>query len=365
MKEFLSITFFRIIALCKKEMLTILKDPKSRVVLFVPIIVQSLIFGYGASFELKHIPFSYFQNTVDKKSQDFIFELLNSHGFELVHHCHSMQCLEDDISNEKALLGLYFSSDFKHNHKIMVITDARNSVSANTAVSYLNAVSEKFNNNGKSSRLLDVNYRYLYNENVNTRYTILVGMCLALSVIQVLLLSSLSVSREKEEGSYDMMIMTPASPFELLIGKALVPIIISTIQCCILVTICVYYFAIPLKGNFLSLLFIILLFANTIVGIGLTISTLSKTTMQSLIIAFCMCLILIMTSGLLTSVDGMPWWFKYVAYANPLYYGINAMWRVFLEGASLFSVINLLMPLIVVGICTMSLATYFFRSRLD
>ena len=77
-----------------------------------------------------------------------------------------MKCLEDDISNERALLGLYFSSDFKLNRKIMVITDARNSVSANTAVAYLNAITEKMNGNEQSRRLVEVNYRYLYNENL-------------------------------------------------------------------------------------------------------------------------------------------------------------------------------------------------------
>ncbi len=358
-------SYLRILALIKKEFLTILMDRSSRLILIAPVIVQCIIFGYGASYHLEHVPYAICNESNDHLAYEIENELAHTPKFELVAKCLSQQCVKDNVDSQQSLLGIYIASDFKSTHQLLVVTDARNTASANTAAGYVTSIIEKLNDEIFGKSAIAINSRYLYNENNYTRYTILIGMTLALSVIQVLLLASLSVSREKEEGSYDMMIMTPSRTFEMLIGKAVAPVIIAMLQSLMLIAICNFYFEIPIRGNIFAITALIAIFSFAIVGIGLAISTVSRTTMQSLITAFSLCLIFIMSSGLITAVDGMPVWFKTVAYCNPLYYGINAMWELYLEGYSFTEVTDKLIPLLVVGGITMSLAAILFKHKID
>ncbi|MGN1282134.1 MAG: ABC transporter permease [Succinivibrio sp.] len=355
----------RILSLIKKEFLIILMDKKSRVVLFVPVIVQCIIFGYGASYHLQSVPYAIMNRSSGKLAFEFENELLNTPVFTLIKKCANDSCLKDCIETSKCLLSINIRDDFDDSREIFIGTDARNTASANTAAGYLSEITQSLNRRFSGKRGISINSRFLFNENNYTRYTILVGMCLALSVIQVLLLSALSVCREKEDGTYDMMLMTPSRPFELLIGKATAPICIAAVQSLIMILICVFYFSIPMRGSIISIMMLIFTFSATVVGIGLAVSTVAKTTQQALITGFILCLILIMTSGLITAVDGMPAYFKVVAAINPVHYGINAIWQIFLQGKGYFEVLGLILPLIGTGIVTLSVAAWLFRHRID
>ena len=261
MRTLIRRSLLRILALIKKEILTILMDKKSRAVLFAPIIVQCIIFGYGASYHLESVPYAIYNQSNDSVSYEIEQELLKTPKFKLIEKCHTMGCLRESVDSQKSLIGIFIDSNFKNTLQANIILDARNTASANTASGYVTSIIENINNRLYGKSALNINSRFLFNENNYTRYTILIGMTLALSVIQVLLLSSLSVSREKEEGSYDMMIMTPARPFEMLIGKAIPPIVIAFIQSFILIAICRFYFEIPMRGNIFAIFTLITIFA--------------------------------------------------------------------------------------------------------
>lgn len=358
-------SLLRILGLIKKEFITLLVDPSNRKVLTIPIVVQCVLFGYGASFILEHVPFVFFCQSNDETAHRIIVELESTPRFELVKDCDSIECVRESVDKGESLLALYFPPDFKNTGSFDIMLDARNTSSANTVATYVNKIIQKLNYDLAGAPAININTRYLFNQNNYTRYTILVGMRMALSVIQVLLLSSLSISKEREEGSYDMMIMTPARPFEMLIGKAVPPVIIAIVQSLALVAICRYYFEIPIRGSVFDLLVIITVFSIAVVGIGLVISAFSKTTMLSLIVSFTLCLVIIMTSGLITAVDAMPEGFQTIAYINPLYYGISQMWQCFLEGKTLADVFHLMLPLIGIGTVTLSIAGYIFKHNLE
>ena len=358
-------SYYRIMAQVKKEILTILKDKKSRVILVAPVIVQCIIFGYGASYHLEHIPFTFLSNDNSALAHELKNTLINTPKFELTENCLDLSCLENSISNQKSIVAIYLDSNFKNTHQVNVITDARNTASANTCLAYLNQIVTSLNLKLYQNDNLALVSNFLFNENNYTIYTVLIGMCLALSIIQILLLSALSVTREKEDGTYDMMIMTPVRPLELLIGKALPPIVIACIQSLVIIIICYYYFKIPMRGSLIDVLLQIVIFSFTVVGIGLTISTLSSTTMQSLIVGFSLTIILITTSGLLTAFDAMPIFFQYVATLNPAYYGISGIWQIYLEGKSILDIYLLQVPLIFLSFLTLSIATYLFRHKIN
>lgn len=354
-----------ILAVFKKELIVIVSDPGTRKVLVVPIVVQCIIFGYGANYQLSQVPYAAFAAQEDNESRELMQRIAATPGFTKSAQCHSLDCVRKAVSHGDALIGIYFGPDFKNTREVEISLDARQTASANTAAGYVQQIVASFNAENGVNSPLDITYRQIYNENNITRFSILTGMILALTIVQVVMLASLEVSREREEGSFDMMLMTPANSFEMLVGKALPPVIVSILQSLTLAAICNFYFDIPLRGTVLDLFLVIALFSCACVGIGLTVSVLSKTSLASIIIAFLIVLPSIMISGLLTPVDAMPDWFKVVARVDPLYYGVQAVWRIYLQGESFMDNIVMLSPLFGISIVTFATAGLLFRKNLD
>ncbi len=353
----------RIAALMKKEFLMMWLDKGTRKILFIPIIVQSVIFGYGATFNLEKIPLAILDESRSVQSERLCAQIIANPLFELRSSCLSQNCLKQMMSSGEALIGLHFPPQFTNNRAVFIIADARNTASANTAVSYLQ---QQLHALTLTEPELQLNYRYYYNEHNITRYSILTSMILALSLIQVMLLSSLTVAREREEGNFDMLLLTPANAVEILVGKAVPPTITAFLQSLILFLICRFYFAIPLRGSFALLCLVVVLFGLAVVGIGLAISALAKNAQQALIGAFILALPCVILSGLITPLAAMPPTLQIIVKCiNPLYYGIEALQRVYLEGAVFSDISYLLLPLLLCAVITMPLAMYLFRHQLD
>lgn len=342
-------------------------DKGTRKILIIPIIAQSLLFGYGATFNLERVPFILFQDSQDTAARDIVRLINNTPTFVLERTCYSEPCFKEAIDRGEALLGIYIGSDFSRTKTIFVATDARNTASANTALSYVQTIVNEYNLQQQQKYglkgSLSIEYRYFFNENNITRFGIMTGMILALSMIQVLMLSSLSVSREREEGTFDMMLMAPLTPFEILIGKAMPSTIISVLQGLALFLICLLWFQIPFNGNFFALVSVISIFSLCIVGIGLAISALATTSQQSVVISFTLVLPAIILSGMITPRSAMPEIVQYIALLNPFYYGLEALRRIYLEGQTFFEVFHLMLPLVGIGAVTLTISLILFRGK--
>lgn len=374
----------RIRALILKELKVLWADPGSRKILIIPILVQSIIFGYGATFNLEHIPYVLLDESGSTQSAELVMQLEGSGYFVRTEHCLTQQCFNEAMAAGRGLIGVHFAPDFAASGRVQIIADARNTASANTAVSYLSTLAASAAESSSASASasasassassasssatagsLKFNYRYYFNENNITRSGILTGMILGLTVIQVVLLSSLSVAREREDGTFDMLLMTPAGSLEILIGKAAAPTLAAMGQSMALVLICTFWFDIPCRGSMALLILVIFLFALAVVGLGLAVSALAASPQQALIAAFLMVLPCVILSGMLTPANAVTPWFRPIIYINPLYYGIQAVQRIYLEGAGLADIWHLLIPFVFTGLITMPLAMYLFRHRVS
>ena len=253
----------RLLALIYKEFVVILMDKGSRKILILPIIIQSILFGYGATFNLESVPYILYQDSFDPDATAIVQRINHNGTFNLTKYCTSEQCFKESLDAGEGLVGIYIAGDFTHTRTIYLASDARNTASANTAAGYVQSIVTAYNNEQKeryhtatsggtysSPSAVSVNFRYLYNTNNITRFGLMTGMILALSMIQVMMLASLSVSREREDGTFDMMLMSPLSPVEILVGKALPPTVIAVLQGLVLFLICLLWFDIPFNGNF-------------------------------------------------------------------------------------------------------------------
>ncbi len=354
----------RIWALVKKEFITLLLDKSTRTILIVPVLVQSILFGYGATFNLENVPWTYCDESRSALSTELIHAINEAGTFRLTKPAESLSNLSESIARGDALAAVYLPSDFERTGRILVVTDARNSTTANVATGYLSLIVAELNRRHGNTPPVQLVERFRFNENTLTRWNIMPGLILALSLLQTLLLSALTVSREREEGSFDMLLMTPASSWEIYLGKGLPAIAVALTQAMVIFSVCRFWFGIPFAGSFPLLFFVIVLFASSVVGLGLAISAIAGSIQQSLVLSFLVVLPTIILSGLMTPVAAMPPLLQTLTMGNPMRFAIEAVRRIYFEGASLQDIAPLLIPIVLLWVVMTPLALRLFRQRL-
>ena len=358
--------------LIRKEFLAILADPANRVTLIAPVFIQAVLFGYAASYDVNHVDYAVLDQSRSQSSQQVLAHLDGSGIFKRTADLQNNQQIQQVINDRTALAVITIPADFedKLNNQeaspIQVILDGRNSSTASMAGSYISSVVGQVNRErlGASSAIM-VQARTWYNPNVESRWGIMPSLIATLSMMQTLLLSALSVAREREQGTFDQLLVTPYTPTQIMIGKAIPPIMIGVIQSSIILAIILFWFQIPMNGSLTLLYFGLFAFNIAVVGVGLSISAIALNMQQAMLYTFFLIMPLTLLSGLLTPVQNMPEVLNWLTYANPLRFGIDLVQRVYLEGASFAQVKWDFVPMLVLAIITLPLAAWLFRNRLS
>lgn len=372
----------RIANMCHKEFLAVLKDPASRAILIAPALVQSLLFGYAATFDLNDAPYVLLDQDGGAAAHEFVARLEGGAIFRRVATLSGPAHIADMINTHQAMAAVVIAPDFEQRLRagaahgpapVQLIVDGRNSNTAGAAAGHASAVAAEFNRAwrirnsnglGNAGGPPVVETRAWYNPNLQTRWAILPGMIAALSMLQTLLLSALSVAREREQGSFDQLLVTPMSPLEIMAGKALAPVLIGLAQSSIILLVTLFWFHVPLAGSLWTLYAGLLLFTVASVGIGLSISAVSLNMQQAMLYTFVLIMPLMLLSGLTTPVRNMPALLQTLTLANPLRFAIDLVQRVYLEGVGLQVVAGDLLPLVIIAALTLPLAAWLFRNRL-
>ncbi len=279
------------------------------------------------------------------------------------------------IDDRLALLVLQIDGDFERRlqlgqaAEVQVIADGRNSNTAGTAQSYVDATVQTFNtdwrhSHGRPPAPSRVQNRAWFNPNLETRWNMVPAMIGTLTMLQTLLLTALSVARERENGTFDQLLVTPIRPIEPLAGKALPSILIGMVQATSILLVGQFWFRIPFAGSFVTLYISFTLFLLAAVGIGLLISSVVATMQQALLFTFVLVLPFTLLSGFTTPISSMPNVLQAVTLINPLRYAINLTHRTYLEGAGLSDLVSEYWPLSIIATVTLSGATWMFRHRL-
>ncbi len=354
----------RIAAFVGKEFLAMWMDKGSRIILIVPVLLQAVLFGYGATFNLDRVPWVLCDESHSALSSEVVRGLEGPGFFRLVASAPGLPQFTRAIDSGEAIIGLYFPSDFAKTGELMLACDARNSTTAGIAAGYVSSIAEAINARHGNASPLRVTERLRYNENNITRFAIMPALILALSMIQVLMLAGFSVSREREEGSFDMLLMTPANSMEILVGKAVIPILVACVQAFLIFAVGVFWFRLPFAGNLLTMGVFVLGFSISFVGIGLAVSAVANTIQQSMVLVMVIMLPSIILSGLFTSVLAMPPWMQTISVLNPLQYAIRALRALYFEGAGLADILPLFWPIGLTGFGSLAWAAWLFRHKI-
>ncbi|QRY78012.1 ABC transporter permease [Pseudomonas sp. PDNC002] len=362
---------WRILNLWRKELLVILKDPANRIVLVAPVLMQSVLFGYAVTFDLNDAPYAILDLSHSESSTRLASRLDGSGIFHRVATLTRVEEIQTVIDEQRALLVIHIPSDFQTRltqgdpAPIQVILDGRNSNTAGSAAAGLAVVVDEFNREqGLASAPISVVSRSWYNPNLETRWPLIPALIATLSMMQTLMLTALSVAREREQGTFDQLLVTPYTPLEIMFGKAIPPLLIGLVQATLVLLMALFWFRIPMAGSLFNLYGGLTVFTIACVGLGMSISAVSLNMQQAMLYTFVLIMPLTLLSGLATPVRNMPEFLQVVTYANPLRFGIDLIQRVYLEGATLADVGLNLIPMLVVAAVTLPLASWLFRHRL-
>ena len=366
------LTLYHIYALIIKELLSTLKDPKSRVILIVPVFVQGLVFGYTATYNLEHVPYAVVDEAHSHEADEFLAKLDGTGIFDRVATLSSSTQISQVIDSQQAMLVLALPPDFSRRlhagetAPVQVITDGRNPMTSALAAGYVTYISARFNQQRSAHKpFVDIRSRIWYNPNNITRNMFLPSLIPMLALTQVMILAGLSVARERENGTFDQLLVTPLTPPEILVGKAVPPILIGLAQATFMLCLALFWFKIPVVGSLATLYLTIFIFLVSCVGLGLSISAIAKNMQQVMVYCFLLLMPMILLSGLATPVRNMPQVLQYLTYVNPMRFAIDAIRRVYLEGAGFFAVAPDYGPMLAVAAVTLPLAGWLFRNKLS
>ena len=367
----------RIYALLIKEFLNLLKDKKSRFVLIGPLLIQTLVFGYGATYDLNEIPMAIYNEDSGFASRELAARFKGAPTFTEVFQIRRHEQVADLLDAKTVLLvvhiGEHFSRDLlsaKRPATVQILLDGRDSNTAQIALGYVQGVLTDFNLSWIRRHKLPqppatLEIRAWYNPNLESRWFIVPGIVGLLTMVVTVIVMALSVAREREQGTFDQLLVTPFTPLEILLGKAIPGLIIGLVEATFIIVMAVVWFEVSLLGSIAALYLGTVLFVFAIIGIGLMISSLAVTQQQGLLGGFLFIVPAVILSGYATPIANMPPWVQTVTLLNPLRYFLVIIRAVFLEGASLETLFDQYWPMSLIGLFCLVSAGWMFRRRVN
>lgn len=370
MREFI----LNVLVLIRKEALMIFKDRRGRIILILPILVQTVLFGYVATYDLNRVDFALLDEDRSHASRELARHFEGSAIFRRVATLRNASDISGVLDGKKALLVLHVGPGFERALNagqaapVQTIVDGRNSNVAGTASGYASAVIESFNaarlrELGLAGNTVSVSTRAWFNPNLETRWNVISGLMAVLSVVQAMVLAGQSVAREKEQGTFDQLLVTPFGPITIMLGKALPPVLVGVGQSSLILLVALYWFSIPYAGSFALLYAGLVLFNFSVVGIGLCVSALTATMQQAMLFTFTLLMPMILLSGFATPITSMPETLQIATLINPVRYGVEFAQRIYLEGAGIAEIRGVFWPLALIAVITLGAASRLFRNR--
>ena len=355
--------------LCRKELIATLRDPRLKVLLIAAPLIQGFLFGYAANYNLDHVPYAAVDLSGSAASRDFLAHIDGAGTFERVATLGNPAEIGAQIDAEKVILAIVVPQDFERTlarggvATVQVIADGRNSAIASTAVGYVSSIAAAWNGARGSVPAVQVETRTWYNPNQTTRWNFLAGLIAMISFVQVVSLAGLSIAKEREQGTFDQLLVTPLAWGEILIGKALAPILIGIWQSMVLFCIAFFWFGVPFAGSLFAIVLTIFIFTLSSTGIGLSISSISRNMQQVLVYSFVVMMPMVLLSGIATPVHNMPEALQLLTYIDPMRFAVDAIRRIYLEGAGLVDVASDLFIMLAIAGATLPLAGWLFRHK--
>ena len=372
-------SWLRIREMVRKEFIQLFRDKRSRPILILTPLIQLLVFGYVVNYDIKDIRVALIDQAQTRESR-LLADAFTAGGiFRITHRPVDARGMEELFLNGKADIGIRIPPDFSSRIRrgetadVQILADGGMSNMASIRISYAVMVLDRLNTElvrelyGRDLHYgkIDARIRAWYNPNLDSQNFFVPGIVAFVIMLISLLLTSIAIIKERENGTMEQLIVTPLKPIELIIGKTIPYTIIAVGQMVFVMLFALYWFDVPLAGSVLDLFLATCLFLLSTLGVGLFISTVSKTQQQAMMTTFFFILPFFMLSGFVFPIANMPEVVQWLTYLNPLRYFLVIIRGIFLKGVGLHILWPQYVALAVLGIMVFTGAIGRFRKRLD
>lgn len=368
----MNITLIRLSALIKKELMVVLGDKQSLRLLMMPVILQLLVFPLAATLEVRNNTIAIVDEDGGPATREILQRLTHTPAFENIILLDGETAARTAIDEQKALIVLRFPAGFSQNaalghpSPIQAIADGRRSNSGQIAISYVQEILGQIPIAGQpppSAALATV--RNWYNPNLDYYRFILPSLVALIVTFSALIVTALSVAREREQGTLDQLLVSPLVPWMIFVGKATPALIVAVIQASILLVGSVFGYGVDFQGSLLLLYVCIVPYVLSLVGIGLFISTLCSTQQQAFLGMFLFVMPGILLSGYMSPVHNMPPILQTITWANPIRHFIVIAKGIYLKAAIPSDFSANLLALLCIALVTGAMSLLLFQRRLS
>jgi ABC-2 type transport system permease protein len=380
----------RIWVILRKEIRQTLREPRMRVVLFVPPLVQLIVFGYAVNLDVDNTRIAWMDRDHTPQSRELLAAFEGSRRF----HVAAIPADDDqvrelmDTGEVQAVVSVMpgFARDISRGRTtaVQILVDGTNSNTASLVSSYAGNIVSDYSARALEKQMrqrlmaaggsapvnlstpeLVARSRVWFNPDLRSRNYFVPGVVANIIMMVTLMLTALAIVREKEIGTMEQLMVTPMRPIELMIGKTLPFAAVGLLDVAVITTAALVVFHIPLRGSVLLLVGCSILFLLTSLGAGLFLSTISQTQQQAMMASFFFSTPAFMLSGFAFPIRNMPEVVQYLTYLNPLRYFMEIVRGIFLKGTGISVLWPQMLALAVYGVAVMTLSALRFHKRLD
>ncbi len=340
----MKISPLRVKVLIQKELRQLFRDPKTKRIIFAAPVIQLLLFGYAVNTDVRNVATIAVDQDRTVESRLLLTTLTASGYFQIVEDGKNSSDLSDALDAGTSLVGVHIPSGFSRDIKAgrtasaQILIDGTNSNTATVALGYAGRIIQDFAMQHASSQGtmqaggIDLRARAWYNPDLSSRVYNVPGIVGLLLLLMALLLTGLAVVRERELGTLEQLMVSPINPQELILGKTVPVVFVCMVDLALITTLVILWFDIPLRGPANALVLASFLYVLTGLGVGLFISTISKTQQEAFLTIFLFIIPAIILSGFMYPIDTMPEVFEYLTLLNPIRYFMEMVRGIFLKG---------------------------------
>jgi ABC-2 type transport system permease protein len=377
----------RVKVLLRKELIQAMRDPRLRLLIFLPPLVQLVAFGYAANLDLKNIPVGLYDEDHSPLSRELTAAFTSSGYFRIVGIVSRPNEMTRLIDKGAAKAVFHFGPTFSsrigggRTAFVQVIVAGTDSNTASLVQNYATRIIDRFNRTKLDMRLdrnpslrmilpagskgiVEPEIRVWFNTGLESRNFYVPGIIALVIMVSTLNLTAMSVVREKEIGTLEQIMVTPIRPIEFILGKTVPFAFIGIFQVALITSVGVFWFGVPMRGSLLLLFGCLLIYLLCTLSMGLFISTISRNQQQALVTIFFFTFPIILLSGFIFPIANMPKIIQFFTYINPLRYFLIIIRYIFLKGAGLDTLWPQIFPLFVISLGLMLLAVRRVRKTL-
>ncbi|QKJ64309.1 ABC transporter permease [Flavobacterium sp. M31R6] len=366
----------RFIGFVTKEFYHIFRDKRTMFILFGMPLVQIMLFGFAITNEINNVNIAIFDQSKDSETQQIINKISASKHFKIVNQITYEAQIESVFRTGKVKAVLVFEKNFiqnlqnKKNSKVQVITDATDPNMANTITNYINAILQNYsleaNANSKPIYQIQTQTQLYYNPELKSVFTFVPGVMTVILMLVSAMMTSISITREKEMGTMEVLLVSPIKPFQVVIGKVFPYIFLSIINATIILLLGVFVFEMPIEGSLFLLALESILFIITALSLGILISTIAQSQQTAMMFSLAgLMLPVIILSGFIFPISSMPLPLQIISNIIPAKWFIIIIKAIMLKGATIYTIWKETLILIGMTVFFIAISIKKYKIRLE